>query len=67
MEVINLRTRFGHRFRIDWDPAYYAQYGCHARLDDPHYQIIPGGRGHVYPWDATTLAASTNASQASST
>ena len=62
MNIINLRERFGRRFKMDWDPAYYAQYGRHARVADPDYQIIPGILGHVYAWDGTTLAASTNTS-----
>jgi len=67
MNIINLRERFGRRFKIDVDPAYHAQYGRHARVDDPHYQIIPGGRGHVYAWDTSTLAASTNTSGSTAT
>lgn len=33
----------------------------------PHYQIISGGRGHVFAWDGTQLAASTNASGSTAT
>ena len=48
---IDLRERFGRRFKIVMEESYRAQYGQRARVDDPHYQTIPGGRGHVYAWD----------------
>jgi hypothetical protein len=62
MAVINLREQWGHRFKISFEEAYYGQYGPNARVDDPHYQIIPGKLGHVYAWGAEWLAASTNTS-----
>lgn len=65
--IINLRERFGRRFKIVMEEGYTAQYGPSARTDDPHYQIIPGGRGHVYAWSATELAASTNTSGSTAT
>jgi len=58
--TINLRERFGRRFKIVMEESYVAHYGDGARVDDPHYQIIPGGRGHIYAWSETRLAASTN-------
>ena len=59
-EVINLQEQFGRVFRVEREESYFAQYGPGARTDDPHYQIIPGSRGHVYAWDAERLAASTD-------
>jgi hypothetical protein len=59
---INLRERYGHKYRVNYEESYYAQYGPHARVEDPWLQIIPGARGHVFPWDETRLAASTNTS-----
>ncbi len=60
--TVNLREVFGHRFRIEMEESYFAQYGPGARTDDPHYQVIPGGRGDVYAWDTERLAASTHTS-----
>ncbi|HBO43599.1 MAG TPA: hypothetical protein DD670_06655 [Planctomycetaceae bacterium] len=67
MSIINLCTRFGQRHRIAFEESYYAQYGAGARVDDPHYKIIPGARGHVFAWDEKTLAASTNTSGSTAT
>jgi hypothetical protein len=61
-EIINLRACFSQRRKIVMEESYAAQYGPGARVDDPHYQIIPGSRGHVYAWSATRLAASTSTS-----
>jgi len=62
MGVVNLREPFGRRFKIGREEGYFAQYGLNARVRDPHYDIIPGSRGHVYAWGAFVLAASTNTS-----
>lgn len=64
---INLRERFGQRCRVTYEKAYRHEYGPRARVEDPWLQIIPGGRGHVFPWDERRLAASTNASGATAT
>ena len=55
---INLRRRFGRRFRVRYEPAYEAEYGRGARLEDPCLMIIPCRYGHVYPFGGTNLAAS---------
>jgi hypothetical protein len=60
MECVNLRERFGRRYRIAYEESYHVQYGPHARVEDPWLQIIPCQRGHIYPWGSSTLAASTN-------
>jgi hypothetical protein len=60
MDCVNLRERFGRRYRVEYEESYYAQYGPHARTDDPWLQIIPCRRGHICPWGPSTLAASTN-------
>ncbi len=57
---INLREQFGREYRIGHDPAYFADYGARARVDDPWLQIIPGGRGHIYPHGGDLLAVATN-------
>jgi hypothetical protein len=58
MSCIDLRQRFGKRYRITRDPAYFAEYGKGARTPDPWYWIIPCRNGHFYPWGNTRLAAS---------
>ena len=59
---INLKERFGRKFKVIYEESYYAQYGPRARVDDPWLQIIPGRRGHVYPWDLARLAATSKTS-----
>lgn len=58
---INLRERYGDKYRISYEESYYAQYGRRAKIDDPWLQIIVGRRGHIYPFGGNSLAASTNA------
>jgi hypothetical protein len=60
MDCVNLRERFGRRYRVEYEESYYAQHGPRARTDDPWLQIIPCQAGHIYPWGGSTLAASTN-------
>ena len=60
MECVNLKRLFGKRFRVRYEESYYAQYGPHARTDDPWLQIIPCDMGHIYPHGGDMLAASTN-------
>ena len=55
---INLRRRFGRRFRVRYEPAYEAEYGRGARVEDPRLMIIPCKYGHFYPFGGDTLAAS---------
>ena len=59
---IDLRERFGRRYRVAFEESYYAEHGAPAHVDDPWLQVIPGRRGHVYPWGGERLAASTNTS-----
>ncbi|MGA2035031.1 MAG: hypothetical protein ABSG68_22505 [Thermoguttaceae bacterium] len=57
---MNLRERFGRRYRVEYEESYFAQYGLNARVDDPWLQIIPCQYGHIYPWGVDRLAASTD-------
>ena len=59
---INLRERFGRRYRVTHEESYGFAYGPKATREDPWLQIIVGGRGHVYPHSATMLAAKTDTS-----
>lgn len=58
MDCIDLKERFGDRFRVTYEDSYYAQYGPNARTEDPWYMVIPCKWGHVYPAGPDTLAAS---------
>jgi hypothetical protein len=60
--IINLRAAYGRRFKIVMEESYAGQHGPRARVDDAAYQVIPGARGHVFPWDLTRLAGSTDTS-----
>lgn len=57
---VNLKERFGRRYKILHEESYLAQYGPRARTDDPWLQIIPCARGPIYPHGFNILAASTN-------
>ena len=45
---INLRDRFGRRYKMTYRESYWAAYEHKAIRGDPWLQIIPGARGHVY-------------------
>ncbi len=61
-KVVNLRQKFGQRYRIQFDPAYEAEHGKRGRSDDPWLQVIPCHRGEIYPLVDEYLVASTRAS-----
>ncbi len=60
VKPINLKQRFGRRYKIEYDPAYYAEYGKRARIEDPWLQIIPCHHGEIFPFGGDLLAASTS-------
>jgi hypothetical protein len=35
MECINLKARFGKRYKVTYEESYFAEYGPHARKEDP--------------------------------
>lgn len=55
---INLKERFGRRFRVAYEESYRAAYGANARTEDPWLMAILCRYGHIYPHGGTTLAAS---------
>ncbi len=61
VEPINLRERFGRRYKVGYDEAFFAEHGPNARGDDPWLLIIVGRLGHVYPLGGELLAVVTNA------
>ena len=56
--VIDLRERFGRRYRVGYEPSYRAEHGPNARIHDSWLMIIPCRFGHVFPHGGSTLAAS---------
>ena len=60
MDCINLKQRFGGRFKVEYGEGYHAQYGPNARIEDPWYLILLCRHGHIYPYGGETLAASTD-------
>jgi hypothetical protein len=57
-ECVNLATRFGRRFRIRFEEGYNAK-SIPRRCRDPWLMIIPCQAGHIGPWSADRLVAST--------
>jgi hypothetical protein len=57
---IDLAERFGRRYRVEYEPAYSAQYGPRARVCDPWLRVIPCRAGHICPWGGPKLAAVTD-------
>ena len=60
MQCVNLKERFGERYRVEYEESYYAEYGANPRTDDPWLMIIPCRNGHICPWGDDLLAACTN-------
>ena len=55
---IDLRGRFGRRYRVGYDESYAAERGANARIHDPWLMIIPCRFGHILPHGGSTLAVS---------
>ena len=55
---VNLKERFGRRFRIAYEESYRAAYGPGATRQDPWLMIVPCRYGHIFPHGGTMLAAS---------
>ena len=55
---INLKERFGRRYRVTYEESYQADRGAGARAADPWLMIVPCRYGHVFPHGGDTLAAS---------
>ena len=59
MDRVNLRERFGRRYRITFDPVYDAK-GRHRDKLDPWMMQIPCRRGTIFPYGEDTLAVELN-------
>jgi hypothetical protein len=57
---INLKKRFGGRYRVVYEESYFAEHGQTTRADDPWLQVLLCQHGHIYPHGGDVLAASTN-------
>ena len=55
---IDLKERFGDKYRIAKDKSYFAEYGPTAWTHDPWYLQIPCRLGHIYPHGGSTLGIS---------
>jgi len=59
-ECVNLRERFGRRFKVVYEEAHRAEYGPNARTEDPWLMILLCEHGHVFPHGDDQLAAFTD-------
>ena len=57
---INLRERFGRRYKVVYEESYHVERGQRGRLEDPWLMIIPCKHGHIGPWDGQRLVACTD-------
>ncbi len=59
-DCIDLKDRFGRRYRVVCEESYAAERGEHGRAHDPWLLTIPCQHGHVYPHGDGLLGASTD-------
>ena len=57
---IDLKARFGRRYRVRYEESYRADKGAAARAPDPWLLTILCRNGHIFPHGGETLAASTD-------
>ncbi len=55
---VNLRERFGERYKVVYEESYRADRGERAFAPDPWLMTIPCRYGHILPWTADLLAVS---------
>lgn len=60
MECVNLRQRFGERFKIRHEESYAAERPEFRTAEKSWLQTIPCRHGHICPWGGSTLAACTD-------
>ncbi|NQT16723.1 MAG: hypothetical protein HQ582_28455 [Planctomycetes bacterium] len=56
---INLKQRFGDRYRVEYEESYRVERGENGRAEDPWLMILLCHHGHICPWGGTQLAACT--------
>jgi len=60
MDCVNLKERFGNRFKIQHEESYAAERSEFRTAQEPWLQIIPCRHGHICPCGRSTLAACTD-------
>jgi hypothetical protein len=58
-DCVNLKERFGKRFKVADEESYEAAYGPGAFREDPWLMIVLCRHGHIFPHGGATLAATT--------
>lgn len=58
-ECINLKERFGQKYKVTYEESYYAERTIDS-LVDPWMMIIPCRYGHIFPHGDNMLAVSVN-------
>ena len=58
-ECVDLRQRFGKRFRVAHEQSYHAEHGDHGRVEDTWLLILLCQHGEICPWGGELLAACT--------
>ena len=61
MECVDLKQRFGERYRVTYEESYYVDRGDGARTKAPWLMVLPCKNGYICPWGGSTLVACTNA------
>ncbi len=56
---LNLRETFGDRYRIDYEPSYWATHQIRGK-EDPWLMVIPCRNGHIFPHGGDLLAVATD-------
>ena len=58
-DCINLKERFGDRYRVKYEDSYYAERPEYRKEEAPWLMIIPCQNGHICPWGGSMVAACT--------
>ncbi len=59
-ECINLKERFGKRWKVRYEESYKAERGERAFAPDPWLLVIACQHGEIYPHGGNMLGVSTN-------
>ena len=59
MKCVNLKERFGRRFKITYDPSYQAERPEFREAEAPWLMMIPCEHGDICAWGGDNLAACT--------
>ena len=56
---VNLKQRFGDRFKVAYEESYQADRGEHARAEDPWLMLVLCQGGEIYPHGGELLGVAT--------